>query len=493
MDDTTLLLNLSTYIWSAVFFTIFTAKCFFSGWTWRPFPRRIKPAETQSGGMQHGDDIADVRGKLSLFRAAAILLISPSMGYVFPFLLFESTKGFIIEINGIRSITIHALCSVAIQLVVHLVLMGIYVKLVHAVNASMAMFLYLCSVMLVPGFYYIFSVTSNIPLLCYIGLHVLFYRLTVIPASKMTGSRQKTNTGLFVALPAATYLFNTLMYAIYACTQSMQNEILPQFSVLRDVKKMMDEELYERYFELIKITIAYIKYQQNVLLYPSIFIVVVLIIAFSVIMGNIRYMNQTLRAQEDLKTLSVEVMEALAHTIDAKDEYTRGHSIRVATYARMIAEKMGYDKERCETIYYMGLLHDIGKIGVPNAIINKPSRLTDEEYSVIKKHPMTGNDILKEIKSHPELATGARWHHERYDGKGYPDHKAGDEIPVEARIIAVADTYDAMTSNRSYRSYLPQKVVREEIEKNIGTQFDEAPARCMIRIIDEDTEYVLHE
>ena len=200
-----------------------------------------------------------------------------------------------------------------------------------------------------------------------------------------------------------------------------------------------------------------------------------------------------IEAKDEIKTLSVEVMEALAHTIDAKDEYTRGHSIRVAKYSKMIAEKMGLSQEQCEDIYYMGLLHDIGKIGVPNEIINKPTKLTDEEYGVIKTHPATGYDILAEIKSRPDLATGARWHHERYDGKGYPDHKTGEEIPLEARIIAVADSYDAMTSNRSYRNYLPQDVVREEIEKNIGTQFDENAATCMLQIMDEDKEYTLHE
>ncbi|MBR4759555.1 MAG: HD domain-containing protein [Lachnospiraceae bacterium] len=141
----------------------------------------------------------------------------------------------------------------------------------------------------------------------------------------------------------------------------------------------------------------------------------------------------------------------------------------------------------------MGLLHDIGKIGVPNEIINKPARLTDDEYGVIKKHPMTGFDILAEIKTRPDLATGARWHHERYDGSGYPDHKKGADIPLHARIIAVADSYDAMTSNRSYRKFLPQDVVRDEIEVNIGTQFDEKPAKAMLQIIEEDTEYTLHE
>ena len=159
----------------------------------------------------------------------------------------------------------------------------------------------------------------------------------------------------------------------------------------------------------------------------------------------------------------------------------------------MIAERMGLSEEQCENIYYMGLLHDLGKIGVPNEIINKPSRLTEEEYDVIKGHPGMGSEILAEIKSRPDLVTGARWHHERYDGTGYPDHKKGEEIPLEARIIAVADTYDAMTSNRSYRSYLTQERVRDELVKNSGTQFDGKVAGAMLEIMNEDKNYELHE
>ena len=141
----------------------------------------------------------------------------------------------------------------------------------------------------------------------------------------------------------------------------------------------------------------------------------------------------------------------------------------------------------------MGLLHDLGKIGVPNEIINKPKPLTDEEYDVIKQHPGTGYGILSEIKSRPDLAIGARWHHERYDGTGYPDKKKGEEIPIEARIIAVADAYDAMTSNRSYRNYLAQDVVRQELVDYSGTQLDGEVAKAMIALIDEDKEYKMHE
>ena len=210
--------------------------------------------------------------------------------------------------------------------------------------------------------------------------------------------------------------------------------------------------------------------------------------------GDIR--DMTLEIDHHLseyKTLSVEVMEALAHTIDAKDKYTNGHSTRVAIYSRMLAKKLGMSLEEQERIYNMGLLHDIGKIGVPSSIINKTTRLDDDEYAVIKTHPILGYEILSEIKSRPDLAIGARWHHERYDGRGYPDGLAGEDIPREARIIAVADCYDAMTSTRSYRSYLPQDVVRAEIEKNMGTQFDPEPAKAMLEIIDGDKNYMLHE
>lgn len=194
-----------------------------------------------------------------------------------------------------------------------------------------------------------------------------------------------------------------------------------------------------------------------------------------------------------IKALTTEVMEALARTIDAKDKYTNGHSFRVAVYSKMLAKELGMSGKEQQDIYYMGLLHDIGKIGIPNVIINKTSKLTDEEYEKIKMHPVYGYEILSEIQSMPELSIGARYHHERIDGKGYPDGLKGDEIPFMARIIAVADSYDTMTSNRSYRKYLAQDVVRAEIENNIGTQFDEAPARAMLKIIDADKNYMLHE
>lgn len=258
--------------------------------------------------------------------------------------------------------------------------------------------------------------------------------------------------------------------------------VLPTFSLVYTLSIANINRVYEENALLLVITAI-----------SSVFVILSVYIGFNYIIRNTVMINELEKARDDVKTLSVEVMEALAHTIDAKDEYTKGHSVRVAKYSKMLAEKMGLSEENCENIYYMGLLHDIGKVGIPNEIINKPAKLSAEEYDVIKTHPVVGSDILKEIKSRPDLAIGARAHHERYDGKGYPDEKAGDEIPFMARIIAVADSYDAMTSNRSYRKYLSQDVVREEIEKNMGTQFDAEVAKCMLSMIDDDTEFVMHE
>ncbi len=198
------------------------------------------------------------------------------------------------------------------------------------------------------------------------------------------------------------------------------------------------------------------------------------------------------KTQEN-EALFLDVVSALADAIDAKDNYTNGHSGRVAAYAREIARRFGYSSQKEKDIYMMGLLHDVGKIGIPDAIINKPARLTESEYDVIKTHTVLGAKILKNINEMPGLITGARWHHERYDGQGYPDHLGGHDIPEEARIIAVADAYDALTSRRSYRSALPQDAVREEMTGGRGTQFDPAFADIMLAMMDEDREYRMRE
>ena len=180
--------------------------------------------------------------------------------------------------------------------------------------------------------------------------------------------------------------------------------------------------------------------------------------------------------------------ESLASAIDAKDRYTHGHSTRVASISRQIAERAGLSEEECRKIYFSALLHDVGKIGVPDVIINKEGKLTDEEFEHIKQHPILGYQILSSIKQSPELSVGAHYHHERYDGKGYPDGLKGEEIPETARIIAVADAYDAMTSTRSYRKELSGEKTKEELRKGMGTQFDPKYAQIMLDIMEEGAD-----
>lgn len=185
--------------------------------------------------------------------------------------------------------------------------------------------------------------------------------------------------------------------------------------------------------------------------------------------------RQTERAEKrrkDIELLSVEIIQTLATAIDAKDVYTKGHSSRVADYAAILAENLGWDNKRIEELRYKALLHDVGKIGVPDRILNKNGRLTDEEYEIIKSHTTTGSEILKGVSSLSDMFLVARHHHERYDGKGYPDGLLGEDIPVEARVVGIADAYDAMSSDRVYRKALPKEVIRQELIKGRGTQFD---------------------
>ena len=204
--------------------------------------------------------------------------------------------------------------------------------------------------------------------------------------------------------------------------------------------------------------------------------------------------TQDIKIQSDKNAvLTTDMIKALVKTIDAKDPYTNGHSIRVAEYSRMIAKQEFTDKRKIQNIYNIALLHDIGKIGVADTIINKTGKLTDEEYGQIKDHTLTGAEILSEITSFPDLIYGAKYHHERYDGKGYPCGLKGEQIPEIAAIISVADAYDAMTSNRSYRKLLPQEVVRKEIENGLGKQFHPKWGSIMLKLIDQDPDYQMHQ
>ncbi len=202
-----------------------------------------------------------------------------------------------------------------------------------------------------------------------------------------------------------------------------------------------------------------------------------------------KFIDELNAKNKELEELSHETFEAIAKAIDANDPYTAGHSRRVAEYAKMIASRMDFSPDEVEEIYYAGLIHDVGKLGIDNKIINKNGKLTDDEFAEIKRHPLLGYEILKGISIKGKFADGAKCHHERIDGRGYPNGLNGKDISPLARIIAVADAYDAMTSKRSYRDVLPQAAVREQIEKGIGTQFDPTVARIMLDMIDADKDY----
>lgn len=173
-----------------------------------------------------------------------------------------------------------------------------------------------------------------------------------------------------------------------------------------------------------------------------------------------------------VKKIYLETIYSLAAAIDAKDPYTRGHSHRVTEYALLVGREMGLRDDRMEMLEYMAVLHDIGKIGIIDSILNKEAPLDDHEYSIIKNHPDIGAKILESTESLKELIDGVKYHHEKFNGKGYNYGLKGKEIPIGARIIAVADSYDAMTSDRPYRKGLSHEIAMEEIFKFSGTQFD---------------------
>jgi HD-GYP domain-containing protein (c-di-GMP phosphodiesterase class II) len=201
---------------------------------------------------------------------------------------------------------------------------------------------------------------------------------------------------------------------------------------------------------------------------------------FAITSAQIRKYNE--RHERDNEIIN-ESIETFTGFIDAKDPYTNGHSKRVAVYTKQLAKEFGYEGEELDRIYYVALLHDCGKIGVPDNILGKPGRLTDEEFQTIKSHTVRGGEILSSFKSLENAGEGALYHHERYDGTGYPEGKAGEEIPFIARMICVADSFDAMNTNRVYRKKLTRERVINEIEANEGHQFDPRIAEVMLRLI----------
>ncbi len=199
----------------------------------------------------------------------------------------------------------------------------------------------------------------------------------------------------------------------------------------------------------------------------------------------------TLREQRErqltYKAIVNQSLETFARAIDAKDQDTNGHSFRVAEYSREIARRMDMREEEQEQIYYMAMLHDIGKIGIPDSILKKPGKLTDEEMEIIRNHPSIGGDILKDFTAIEGISEGARYHHERYDGKGYNEGLKGEEIPLFARIICIADCYDTMSSKRVYKENQDEKYILNEFKECSGEQFDPHIVPYMVEMIQDGT------
>ncbi len=202
-------------------------------------------------------------------------------------------------------------------------------------------------------------------------------------------------------------------------------------------------------------------------------------------MNEIKRMNQELSdTYEKLEKAYLDSIETLRYTVEAKDPYTKGHSDRVSAYSVLIGQKLGLSEDDIKTLRVGGLFHDIGKIGIPDSILLKEAKLTDDEYSEIKNHPSIGAHILCNAEVFKDIIPIVKHHHERYDGKGYPGRLKSDDIPYLARIATIADTFDAMTSKRTYRDAMPIDFVKEEIARCAGTQFDPELAKVFLDILE---------
>ena len=246
------------------------------------------------------------------------------------------------------------------------------------------------------------------------------------------------------------------------------------------------------YFSLVILILRFIRLSRNLLLHnlmvlPGIFMSVVALVSVILIyQSNEQIIKTQQKHRKELEEFTKSIIGAFTNCIDGKDAYTNGHSYRVALYTTMLANKLGVtDQATLDKYYNIGLLHDIGKISIPDAILTKPGKLTPDEFETIRSHAQEGYKILKDVKIQEDIADGAHYHHERYDGTGYPDGLFGKDIPLVARIIAVADAFDAMSSTRSYRKKLPLDYIAKEIETYAGTQFDPEVANAFLSLYEE--------
>lgn len=211
----------------------------------------------------------------------------------------------------------------------------------------------------------------------------------------------------------------------------------------------------------------------------------------AIAIANLKLYTEVVKKQEELEKTHFDAIKALAQAIEAKDKYTNGHSERMLQYSLAIADTLNFSEEEKLSLKYATALHDIGKIGVSEAILNKPGKLTPEEFEEIKNHPVRGANIVSQIEFLSCVVPIVYHHHERYDGKGYPDGLEGEKIPIGSRIVTVLDTYDAMTSDRPYRKALPKEAAVKELQRCSGTQFDPAIVSAFIKVISiEDANMV---
>lgn len=390
-------------------------------------------------------------------------LLSPLSAYIL--------SSFIYTIVGKISPVIRALGGDVVMYIVSFMYLIIYQRIVSKKgNRILGIYIYIVFFLLQSSFTYIFEnvwfVIFNQILLTTI-ISIVVYRITkkyigAIDQNKLSMTSENKTMLIIPFTASAIKLTQSVVYGILVYNNSgVVSEWLDNFS-------------------------AYNAVIGNIIL--------IMMICFTSMMFRAMAMQtQLANDASQYKKLSEQSLLAITRAVEAKDLYTKGHSERVAKYSEMIAKKMGYSDDDAKTLYIMALMHDVGKIGIPDAIINKPGALTDEEFKIIKSHPVIGADILKEVDAFEKISEIALNHHERVDGKGYPNGLTGNEISDEVAIVSVADAYDTMTSQRSYRDIMEQAEVRAEIKKGIGTQFKKQQAEAMLEIIDADKSYELHQ
>ena len=288
-----------------------------------------------------------------------------------------------------------------------------------------------------------------------------------------------------MAMPIGMAYFVSVRYAIYLCTYYELLVCVLFYTPLRErMRQYYSDILMDRY-PIVFLTVAGLVFIAMVQYHK----LALRDMAYTDRLNEeVERQTRTARERADqLEAMSGEMVQTLALSIDAKDRYTNGHSFRVSRYALALGRRLGLSEEELTVLEREALLHDIGKIGIPDAVLNKPGWLTPEEFAVVQRHAGIGGHILERSQSMQSAAAVARHHHERWDGDGYPSGLAGEDIPFHARIVAVADAYDAMRSDRVYRKGMDPEKIRRELERGRGSQFDPALAEAMLTLADDGT------